>query len=71
MSKGKSHMTTQDAARIQSSEARAHGGGVSSGSFAARAQSAAARNASTGKVSGGGSKGSGDGDAHPPSLSYS
>lgn len=31
-------MTTSDAARIQSSEAKASGGGVDKGSFAARAQ---------------------------------
>ena len=37
-------MTTQAAARIQSNQARAKGGGVAAGSFAARAQAAAARN---------------------------
>jgi hypothetical protein len=38
-------MTGDAAARIQSSEARANGGGVQAGGFAARAQSAAAKNA--------------------------
>ena len=37
-------MTSSAASRIQSSTAKSNGGGVSSGSFAARAQSAAARN---------------------------
>jgi hypothetical protein len=37
-------MTSQAASRIQSAEARAHGGGVEKGSFASRAQSAAAKN---------------------------
>ena len=37
-------MTTQAAAKIQSNQARAKGGGVAAGSFAARAQAAAARN---------------------------
>ena len=37
-------MTTEDAARIQSKEAKAHGGGVPKDGFAARAQAAAARN---------------------------
>lgn len=38
-------MSLADAARIQSATAKAHGGVVESGSFAARAQSAAAHNA--------------------------
>lgn len=44
--KGSSHkpMTPEAAARIQSSEAKASGGGVSKDSFAARAQGAAATN---------------------------
>lgn len=47
MSKGKSTpMTTTAAARIQSTTAKAGNGGVSKGSFAARAQSAAAKNGS-------------------------
>jgi hypothetical protein len=37
-------MTQTDASRIQSAEARANGGKVASGSFAARAQGTAARN---------------------------
>lgn len=37
-------MTSQAAARIQSSTAKANGGQVPAGSFAARAQSAAATN---------------------------
>ena len=37
-------MTTQAAAKIQSNQAKASGGGVAAGSFAARAQAAAARN---------------------------
>ena len=39
-----SPMTTQAAARIQSSTAKGGGGQVKAGSFAARAQSAAATN---------------------------
>ena len=39
-------MTNQAAARIQSSSAKAGGGGVAKGSFAARAQSAAAKGSS-------------------------
>ncbi|MDU7784916.1 MAG: hypothetical protein ACTTG7_05840 [Aggregatibacter segnis] len=46
----KSSMNTTVASRIQSSTAKANGGLVSANSFAARAQSAAARNSnSTGK----------------------
>ncbi len=41
---GKTSMTASAASRIQSSTAKAGGGKVSSGSFAARAQSAAATN---------------------------
>lgn len=37
-------MKAQDAARIQSAEAKAGGGGVEKGGFAARAQRAAAHN---------------------------
>lgn len=40
-------MTTTAAARIQSSTAKDNGGQVSSNSFAARAQSAAAKNSNT------------------------
>jgi hypothetical protein len=36
-------MTSSDASRIQSSEARASGGSVQAGGFASRAQSAAAQ----------------------------
>lgn len=39
----KTPMTPEDAARVQSAAARAHGGEVERGSFAARAQSAADR----------------------------
>ncbi|GMV23973.1 MAG: hypothetical protein AMXMBFR58_00040 [Phycisphaerae bacterium] len=39
-----SSMTSQDAARIQSSQAKQEGGQVTKDSFAARAQSAAAKN---------------------------
>jgi len=38
-------MTPADASRIQSSTARRHGGAVPAGSFATRAQAAAARHA--------------------------
>lgn len=41
----KSKMTGKAASRIQSSTAKASGGKVSKGSFAAKAQSAAAKNA--------------------------
>lgn len=40
----KTPMTQTDAARIQSSEAKANGGKVAKGGFAARTQRAAARN---------------------------
>ena len=42
---GKTPMTQQDAARIQSAYAKQHGGQVDKGSFPARAQHAAAKNA--------------------------
>lgn len=42
-------MTSAAASRIQSSTAKGNGGKVSSSSFAARAQSAAARNSSKGR----------------------
>jgi hypothetical protein len=42
----KTPMTQTDAARIQSAEAKANGGKVAKGGFAARAQSAADRNTS-------------------------
>jgi hypothetical protein len=41
-------MTTSAAARIQSATAKANGGQVTSGSFAARAQAAAAHNGNSG-----------------------
>lgn len=43
-------ITLQDAARIQSATARANGGIVPAGSFAARAQAAAAKNVRDGIV---------------------
>ncbi|WP_422136745.1 hypothetical protein [Endozoicomonas sp. ALD040] len=48
-SKTSAPMTPSAAARIQSSEAKADGGKVSSGSFASRAQSAAAKNTGSSK----------------------
>ncbi len=48
----RSPMTQSAASRIQSTDARANNGKVSTGSFAARAQAAAAHNA-THKTSGG------------------
>jgi len=42
-------MTTAAAARIQSATTRSHGGKTPAGSFASRAQVAAARNAGRGK----------------------
>jgi len=45
----KTHMTLKAAARIQSATAKANGGKVSKGSFASRAQSAAAKNSSKGR----------------------
>lgn len=41
-------MTPGDAARIQAAEAKAGGGGVAKGGFAARAQAAGAKNANAG-----------------------
>ena len=49
-------MTGDAAARIQSSTAKAGDGGVSKGSFAARAQSAAATNVNTGVAKSSGKK---------------
>lgn len=43
----KTPMTQTDAARIQSAEAKANGGKVAKGGFAARTQRAAARNTSS------------------------
>ena len=43
----KNKMTTSDAARIQSASAKANDGGATKSSFAARAQSAAAKNSLT------------------------
>ncbi|KAL6750308.1 hypothetical protein V8C86DRAFT_2817258 [Haematococcus lacustris] len=45
----KGKMDTEAAARIQSTEAKAHGGAVAAGGFAARAQAAAAHNETAGK----------------------
>ncbi|KAH7312711.1 hypothetical protein B0I35DRAFT_437571 [Stachybotrys elegans] len=56
MPRGQGHqssMTSQDASRIQSSQAKS-GGDMSSGGFAARAQSAGARNENAGYSQGGG-----------------
>ena len=47
-------MSTGAASRIQSAGARSGGGGVSKGSFASRAQRAAARNSRSGDGRGGG-----------------
>ncbi len=44
-------MSPARAAAIQSATARAHGGKVTRGSFAARAQSAAAHNLAMGRIS--------------------
>ncbi|KAJ3028677.1 hypothetical protein HDV00_010097 [Rhizophlyctis rosea] len=52
-------MTTSDASRIQSSQAKG-GGDMSAHGFAARAQSAGARNANAG-ITGGGKTGGGGG----------
>jgi len=46
----KTPMTSKDASRIQASYAKKHGGQVHSGTFPARAQSAAAENAKSGEV---------------------
>ncbi|WP_422474579.1 hypothetical protein [Endozoicomonas sp. ALB032] len=48
-SKQKTPMTSEAAARIQSSEAKANGGGVSKDSFSSRAQRAATRNSGADK----------------------
>lgn len=48
----KTPMTPQAAARIQSSTANQNGGTVTKGSFAAKAQSAAAKNSGNGKKGG-------------------
>ena len=64
MPTGKTFMTPSDASRIQSATARASGGGVPSGSFASRAQSAASSNVNSGRVGGGGGgKGGGGGSS--------
>ncbi|MDO6543255.1 hypothetical protein [Photobacterium sanguinicancri] len=44
MSKSKSQMTPSDARRIQAAEAKANGGQVAKGGFAARAQRIAEQN---------------------------
>ncbi len=46
---GSTPMTSKAAARIQGAAAKGNGGKVSKGSFAARAQAAAAGNAKSGK----------------------
>jgi len=51
--KGNAPMTMMRAVAIQSATARANGGKVASGSFAARAQSAAAHHVASGQTSGG------------------
>ena len=48
----KNPMTTEDAARIQSSYAKQHGGKVDKGSFPARAQAAAAKHENKSKEGG-------------------
>ena len=53
-SQSRTPMTPEAAARIQSATAKSHGGQVAKGSFAAKAQSAAAHN--SGKGGGGGKK---------------
>jgi len=45
----KTPMTSKAAARIQSATAKANGGKVAKGSFASRAQRAAAKNSSKGR----------------------
>ena len=45
----KTPMTPKAAARIQSATAKSNGGKVSKGSFASRAQNAAAKNSSKGR----------------------
>ncbi|KAI4673853.1 uncharacterized protein J4E84_010850 [Alternaria hordeiaustralica] len=54
-SKGFTPMTQGDASRIQSGQAKS-GGDISSGGFAARAQSAGDRNANAGGQQSGGTK---------------
>lgn len=49
MSKNKTPMTTEAAARIQANQAKQNGGQVSKDSFAARAQRAADHNQKQGK----------------------
>jgi len=58
---GGTPMTSSAASRIQSAEARSGSGGVESGGFASRAQSAAARHAQGG---GGGKGAGGQGEGH-------
>ena len=52
MSNNKTPMTNDAAARIQGSTAKKNGGTVAKGSFAAKAQSAAAKNSGNGKKGG-------------------
>jgi hypothetical protein len=52
MSTNKTPMTPQAAARIQSATANQNAGNVAKGSFAAKAQSAAAKNSGNGKQGG-------------------
>ncbi|QDF76223.1 MULTISPECIES: hypothetical protein [Shewanella] len=52
MSTNKTPMTPAAAARIQSSTAKQGSGNVAKGSFAAKAQSAAAKNSGNGKQAG-------------------
>ncbi|MBU2115942.1 MAG: hypothetical protein KKE94_19435 [Gammaproteobacteria bacterium] len=47
MTQSKTPMTSEAAARIQSTQAKQNGGSVAKGSFTARAQSSAAKNTST------------------------
>ena len=52
MSNNKTPMTSDAAARIQSSTAKQNGGTVAKGSFAAKAQGAAAKNSGSSKKGG-------------------
>ncbi len=52
MSNNKTPMTSDAAARIQGSTAKQNGGSVAKGSFAAKAQSAAAKNSGSSKQGG-------------------
>ncbi|WP_082972347.1 hypothetical protein [Shewanella sp. UCD-FRSSP16_17] len=52
MSTNKTPMTPEAAARIQSAAAKRASGNVAKGSFAAKAQSAAAKNSGNGKQGG-------------------